>query len=233
MNNRILEKIKKCMALAGSDNPAEAAAALRQAQKMMEKHGLTASDLRLSEVGEAESKGASQSKSLPNWVVGLRHMIGGVFGTEVINRFWLRFGTYYNVPVFVGLGDRPQAAQYTYEVLFRQISADRRRYLRELDRRLAISTKTRLADLFCEGWVSAVRSKVEDVAISQEDQDLVSLFNEKTYGQLKKVKPRSHGDRIDSRDVEAIRDGIDAGQDAQLFRGVSTRAADQQIGSAG
>lgn len=56
MNNRVLEKIKKCLRLATSDNPAEAAAGLRQAQKLMAMHGLTQSDLELSEVSSHRVK---------------------------------------------------------------------------------------------------------------------------------------------------------------------------------
>lgn len=38
-DQRILERIKKCLALSQSSEPHEAAAALRQAQKLMEMHG--------------------------------------------------------------------------------------------------------------------------------------------------------------------------------------------------
>ena len=44
---KIIDKIKKCLALAKSDNPHEAATALRQAQKLMEQHNLTEQDISL------------------------------------------------------------------------------------------------------------------------------------------------------------------------------------------
>ena len=45
MSEKILDKIKKCLALASSANEHEAAAALRQAQKLMQAHGLTDQDV--------------------------------------------------------------------------------------------------------------------------------------------------------------------------------------------
>ena len=40
-DDKILDKIKKCLVLASSANEHEAAAALRQAQKLMEAHGIS------------------------------------------------------------------------------------------------------------------------------------------------------------------------------------------------
>ena len=189
--SRILDKIQKCMSLASSDNPAEAAAALRQAQKLMEKHNLTASDLSLHTVSEAEARGASRAKSLPAWVVFLRSTIGEMFGVQVMNRYQKLGGVWQNWAVFVGIGEKPQAAQYCYEVLFRQISADRNRYKKELHPRMAPRRKSRHCDLFCESWVQAVRSKVEAIAISEQDRDVIERFKEKTYGELEKAEWRS------------------------------------------
>ncbi|MFP3443197.1 hypothetical protein R0K18_36230, partial [Pantoea sp. SIMBA_133] len=76
------------------------------------------------------------------------------------------------------------------EVLFRQISADRNRYRKELHPRMAPRRKSRHCDLFCESWVQAVRSKVEAIAISEQDRDVIERFKEKTYGELEKAEWR-------------------------------------------
>ena len=44
--DKILDKIKKCLALSASSNEHEAEAALRQARKMMEANGITDLDIR-------------------------------------------------------------------------------------------------------------------------------------------------------------------------------------------
>ena len=56
MSEKILDKIKKCLALASSANEHEAAAALRQAQKLMAQFGLTETDVTLADVGEVRQQ---------------------------------------------------------------------------------------------------------------------------------------------------------------------------------
>lgn len=50
--DKIISKIKKCLALAKSNNPHEAAAALRQARKMMTQYQINEADVLLSDIGE-------------------------------------------------------------------------------------------------------------------------------------------------------------------------------------
>ena len=50
MDKRILDKIKKLMALAGSNNPHEAANALRKAQLLMQQYQLSEADVELSDI---------------------------------------------------------------------------------------------------------------------------------------------------------------------------------------
>ena len=52
-NSAILCKIKKCLALSASSNPHEAAAALRQAHALMNKHGVSAHEVTMADIGEA------------------------------------------------------------------------------------------------------------------------------------------------------------------------------------
>lgn len=229
-NSRILEKIQKCMALSESSNAAEAAAGLRQAQKLMAKHNLNASDLELHTVSEAVARGATKAKTLPVWVAALRCTIAEVFNCEVINRCWRMGGTWYNYAVFIGVGEKPAAAQYTYEVLFRQITSDRNRFKGELQLQLTNSAKTRRCDLFCEAWISAVRDKVERVAMSDQDKTVVDRFKEKTYGDIPTSKSREQEPPKNLQEIEALFAGEEAGQKAQLFRGVNAREADKQLG---
>ena len=56
--DKILDKIKKCLALSASSNEHEAEAALRQARKMMETHGITDLDIQAAEAEERRMQGA-------------------------------------------------------------------------------------------------------------------------------------------------------------------------------
>ena len=54
-NEKLLEKLKKLLALAKSDNPHEAALALQRAQKLMQAYNITQADLALSDIDESVS----------------------------------------------------------------------------------------------------------------------------------------------------------------------------------
>jgi len=51
-NEKILDKLKKLLALSKSDNPHEAALALQRARKLMDTFGITAEDIVLNDIGE-------------------------------------------------------------------------------------------------------------------------------------------------------------------------------------
>ena len=51
-HDKILDKIKKCLALSSSSNEHEAAIALRQAQKLMELHGISDIDVKAAQAQE-------------------------------------------------------------------------------------------------------------------------------------------------------------------------------------
>lgn len=61
---KVLDKIKKCLALGESANEHEAAQAIRQAQILMKKYGISEIDVELSAVTE---KGVACASSLPTW----------------------------------------------------------------------------------------------------------------------------------------------------------------------
>lgn len=235
MNERAMEKIKKCLRLAKSDNPAEAAAALRQAQKLMAKHGYTSSDLALAEVSREGSKSVPADNPA-EWVWALMHMVAKAFGTECIhhtersptNRFQ-RVG----MAQFIGVGDAPRVASYAYEVLFRQLKRDRTQYLQSLPSYLWRSDKTRKADLFARAWVQAVRAKVTELAVPKEQSDLVARWKERQYGEdgILKAKDRSHGGRLSAADRAAIDEGLEAGERASLFHGVGSVVQPERIGT--
>ena len=55
---RAIRKIKHCLALSASSNEHEAAAAMRQAQKLMAKYRLTETQVNLSDVGMTQGEQA-------------------------------------------------------------------------------------------------------------------------------------------------------------------------------
>lgn len=76
---KILDKIKKCLALSKSANEHEAAQALKQAQALMEKYEVNVVDIALSEVSE---QGADRRMAfkLADWQWSVANMIADIFG---------------------------------------------------------------------------------------------------------------------------------------------------------
>ena len=74
-----LAKIKKCLELSKSANEHEAAQALKHAQHLMSKFGLTELDVSLAEVSEQYGKAP---KSAPSWHWRLVHLCGSAFGCD-------------------------------------------------------------------------------------------------------------------------------------------------------
>ena len=79
--DRIIDKVKKCIALSKSDNPHEAAAALRQAQALMRKHGIDEAGIAAAEIGatDVEHK-SSNAVRPPAWETMLMMLVGTAFG---------------------------------------------------------------------------------------------------------------------------------------------------------
>jgi hypothetical protein len=81
--DRIIDKVKKCIALSKSDNPHEAAAALRQAQALMRKHGIDEAGIVASEVSAADVEHKSGNTARPPaWETMLMMLVGTAFGCK-------------------------------------------------------------------------------------------------------------------------------------------------------
>lgn len=173
-NEKLLEKLKKLLALAKSDNPHEAALALQRAQKLMQAYNITQADLALSDIDESVSHyWAAGSVNPPRYMLGLLDIIQVAFGVKSI----IHSGFKPSVG-FYGNKDRVELASYTWEVLARQLIMARKNYIRQQNKRIKNTTKTSRGDKFAEGWVLAVRSEVHLFAMSREERELASLWLE-------------------------------------------------------
>lgn len=78
---RVIRKIKRCLALAYRSNETEAATAMRKAQALMREYRLTEIDVHLSDVGEVESE-CSRAIRRPTWDRHLGSIAGEAFGVR-------------------------------------------------------------------------------------------------------------------------------------------------------
>lgn len=216
MDKRILDKIKKLMALANrTSNPHEAASALAKAQKLMAAHQLSLDDVDLLQVGESAVGMANASKKQPLWAHYLLSMVRDAFGVQVIIK-----QSPFHAPrcVFIGLAERAEVAAYCYTVLARQLIRARRDYLATLNKRMKTRTKTARADLYCQGWVNGVDQQVEAMAPTEREAALVERYFAQRYPSTENAEARAA--KSTRRDHNAAFEGYQAGKKVTLNAGV-------------
>lgn len=220
-----INKIRKCLALAKSSEPHEAAAALRQAQKMMEQFGVEHPELLAAGVMEAWVKSAA-TKTPARYEVVLASLVTSAFCCDLmftrrLSTSGLRIEAGY---AFIGVAPMPEVAIYTYTVLRRQLRVARASYIKTALKRYR-KNKSAAADLFCEGWLMAV-SRLIDAAVPTADQVLaIDAYMRANYATAKTTKPRAPAA---GRGVQAgmhKASGYIAGKDVALSKGVGTGAS--------
>lgn len=222
--DRIIDKIKKCLALSQSSNAGEAANALRQAQKLMEMHGITEAKLGQSEIGEAKVKSAASVSRVKDWELRLFNVVAKAFGCRLM---FTRSNSYAE-DVFasyklLGLKSQVELAQYTTVVLQRRLMKARAEFVQTLggDR----GYKTRQADGFCHGWVQAIEKTVHEFALTDEQKALIeAAYKDRTNGRTAKVQNRNIGEA-------GLQAGYQAGKNESLHRPVHAAAPTLRIGS--
>lgn len=177
-----INKIRKCLALAGSSEPNEAAAALRQAQKLMQQHGIDHPALLAASIGEDWAK-AGASKTPPRyeaqlvWIIGQAFNCEPVFSPRVNKARTALVGGY----VFVGVQPAPEVASYTFEVLRGKLAKARATYM-DIALKRYRKNKTAAADKFCEGWVRAVYALVDVAEPTPEHIQALAAYMQRRGG---------------------------------------------------
>ncbi|ALF87432.1 MULTISPECIES: DUF2786 domain-containing protein [Ralstonia solanacearum species complex] len=227
-----IDKIKKCLALGQSSNPHEAAAAMRQAQKMMTAYGVSEDDMLAAGVAELWVKSGA-TRTPARYEVWLASMIASAFGCELVfsNRLSGRT-TIQGGYVFIGMASASTVAGYSYRVLFRQLRRARADYIKTALKRCRSKNKVARADMFCEGWVFAVRELVGATVPPEAHRSAVDAYMRANYAVTEQVETRC---REPGRHVSQVGDcvqGVRAGRGATLHRGVGTGVdAPQMLGA--
>lgn len=153
--DKILEKIKKILALSSSSNEAEAALALEKAQNLMARYDLSERDILLSS----------------RWKNDLAAIIGNAFGCEVIP-----CGPRDQYLLFIGIRQQEDVAEYVFDVLYQQGKIARATFIKTKLKHCSRIIKIVRANSFCEGWVQGLRSKVRDFAGTEGEEDLIHAY---------------------------------------------------------
>lgn len=226
-----LQKIKKCLALGASPNEHEAAAAMRQAQKLMQQFGLSDADISLADVSEFEQK--AYNAPLVRWEAMLALSVADAFGCTYFTSTSSVLGKSFNRRtlrhfVFVGVGAAAEVAGYAFEVLSRQCAKGRREHMTKQPKNCKPKTKVARGDLYAEGWAFGVKCKLDEFTRSEKQETLLSQYVEKNYPSLSKTefKDRTKGKNVTENDFGH---GFRAGQEADLHHGLDQAAAKPQL----
>lgn len=223
---RIIRKIKACLARAGSSNENEAQMAMRQAQAMMRNYKLSELDVLAQDVGTTTKKTGLSRMAL--WQRSLAVAAADAFGCKAIQSTapWGEISF-----VFIGVNPASELAAYAYDSLLQQIKAARKAYQRK-----TLASRKR-ADDFCIAWVSAVSRKIEEFAgqnpvnaheanalvlVETRQQAAVKDWMDKQFGEIKQHQQKMH-----EPDLAPMLAGIREGRKAQINQALNAGAGQQ------
>lgn len=238
INPKILGKIKKCLALSSSDNPHEAAAAMRQAHALMTAHGVSAEQITMADIGEAQASSRTMARNKPSkWEGALAAMVGKAFGCQLMLRRFavidqpkaiVNEGSY----IFVGIKAQAQVAAYTFDVLARKCKKVRTAWIaKKLEgissQRGGKRAATALGDEFAMGWVAQVTNVVRDFAHPEQVDAAIAAYIEnlatKKDGQGTDELFRSNITEHEQARLAARQHGMQAAKGESLHRPVDGR----------
>lgn len=230
--DKAIDKIRKCLALAKSSNPHEAASALRQAQALMRQHGVTEEGVRLAEVKEAT--GDARMQTLTAWETMLCQDVAEAFGCRVIGSKRFK-GQWPNRRVvrtwiFVGVGASAELAQYAYDVLSRQCAKDRQAHISKQPKACKAITKTARGDAFARAWVLGVRHQLQAYAGTAEQTALLEHYMADMFPDLETTPAKRREVGRNVRDG-SLAEGFQAGRQARLERGIEAGPERMKLGA--
>ncbi|URA07180.1 protein of unknown function DUF2786 [Xanthomonas phage Mallos] len=213
---KLISRLKKCLALSASPEPHEAAAALRQAQKLMRELDLTEADLLGLELADAlvktrEGFGACRTMNF------LTSIIQDAFGVQCI--YERNPGTANRLNVrYVGPRDKVLLAEYSHKVVWRAMQSSWDTILMRWPRLKGDGGKRQA---FHIGWLCGVREKIEALVPSDEETAAVNSWIARRYGEL------TPGKEVKQKPLNAA--AFHAGQEAAADFNLHTPVEEQTL----
>jgi hypothetical protein len=186
---KALSKIKKCLALSNSPEPHEAAAAMRQAQKLMDRLGVTPEEVEAPDVIETEVK-TREGFGNCRYMNHLADMVATAFGVQVV--YFRNPGTANRLNVrYFGPRGRAELAEYTHRVVQRALEAAWTKHLEKRPWDKSVGGKRQS---FYIGWLWAVKAQVSALAPTDIERKATERFIALRHGTLTKVDARKRAE---------------------------------------
>lgn len=220
-NEKALDKIKKCLSLAQSSNPHEAANAWRQAQALMRRYNIEHADVLASAISAVQAKGGS-GKTVPRWEMVLAVAICEAFECESIRQFY-PFPKKHSSWVFIGEGSSPEIAAYAFEVIFRQVRQGRRAFSADRCQGLPAHIKRRQVDLYSQAWIYSLYDRVKSFARNGKNDAAIKAYIERHFNVADTMKSRGVAkiEKNNFAEMTAIAAGAKAAAETRLHHGMS------------
>lgn len=212
--DKAIDRIRKCLALSKSPNEHEAAAALRQAQKLMQSHGISEDEVDLAVYVSdfVDHNDYEFARRKPMIIVCVCAVMTKAFGVQVV---WEASPTGKHRTRYFGQKANVMLATHAHTVVYRAVNRAWTQYLRE---KPWIKGVRNARASFVHGWCAAVAEKVEDLNPSEEESEKIKRKREAHYGgELSKA---SIGTRSVYTKLED--EGAQAGKDFNISRPVGT-----------
>lgn len=219
---KALDKIKKCLALSKSANEHEAAQTLKHAQALMAKYELDERDVALAEIMQSPAERTVPFKT-DDWHWSVMWMVAEVFGCRPLQRG--------NKAIFYGRGNRPDLAAYAFDVVYRQLTAARRKWLKEQCKARKPANRKYLANQYCEGWIHGARRNVIGFLLNETEQQLLDAYHDRHVHSVIRRRETQKPTELQRAGEDAMRGGYADGKDVRLHRPMDGAVEVKQIGA--
>lgn len=209
----ILRKIEKCLALSKSSNQHEAAAALRQAQKLMQAHDIEMQDVEEARIDDIYCDLPIQAgKKAPEYMVHFVWLMQKAFGVRALIHRTVRVSDESYTIQYFGSKARTQCAAYAHTVVYRAAIREWEAY-RKANEGIRFANGVRSS--FFIGFFDNIRHALPEFEFQEGEKDTLIAYVEKCSGKVAEVNDA----RIDKH---ALLSGSNAGKNFQLRQGVNT-----------
>lgn len=231
---RILEKIRKCFALAGSNNPHEAAQAIKQAYALMKKHGIDECIADIGEIKQGENMSYSNTKSSSAWLDYLLAIIQRVFDITAIGTVSQSHTKQWNKKTnnrikLIGHPSDIMIAEYAWTYLSRILKKNRAEYIKSLPDYMPSGKKTSKGDIYAMGWCAGIRAELKTLCRTMdEDEYLTKRENNLKYlaalhGKLEESEPAKEIplNNLGKMEIDAFYSGAKKAENVKISRAVN------------
>ena len=208
---KIISKIQKCLRLAESGNPNEAAAALRQAQGLMRKYGIQDIDVHNLQINETSASSGGYYNP-PYWALALAELIAEAFDCRVYITRPLEKHPQFR---FIGLEHSASVAAYSLTVLYRQLRLARRGYMNGLGLEDKQETRRR-GNVFAQAWLFRIAKVVSEFIGNPASRAAIDEYVQANYGDTTSLW--CDHTNPEARDYEDILSGLRAAHSVHLLR---------------